>query len=269
MKQAEVIFVVGATIRTGTNFLGPLLALHPDCAIGDRVGEDHLLENLVGLDTFVSGLSEWWTDRDSVRTKAAAELRHDLLRELVAFLRRNAKPPARPTLILKTPNATGMERFAEVPGAKLLALVRDGRSVVESARLTAWPRPAPGQSDFATVAEWWRDGVRIILEAERRGVDFLLVRYEDLVARLRPTLSDILAHVGLDIGRYDFAAADNLPVRGSSVFRGGVAKTHWEPVAKTPDFRPLARWRETWTEENYRMFSIIASEEMQALGYGD
>ena len=67
--------------------------------------------------------------------------------------------------------------------------------------------------------------------------------------------------------KYDFDAAINLPVRGSSVFRGTRPKEyHWDPVEKTPDFNPVGRWN-NWSRSTHERFNWIAGEKLVALGY--
>jgi protein-tyrosine sulfotransferase len=169
--------------------------------------------------------------------------------------------PARP--LFKTPSAQNLEHFFELfPEASLLILVRDGRDVVESttrsfaagheAATRAWCRAAREVCDF---------------DRRRRGDGrHRIVRYEDLVREPEATLRGLFAFLGLDAARYDFAAARDLPVFGSSTFRGESAELHWEPVAKSDSFQPLGR-ASSWSPERRRRFAWLAGDPMRALGY--
>ncbi len=52
---------------------------------------------------------------------------------------------------------------------------------------------------------------------------------------------NILNFIGLDTKIYDFEAAQKLPIRGSSLYRGSKEKVRWDPLEKTPDFKIIKR----------------------------
>ena len=97
--------------------------------------------------------------------------------------------------------------------------------------------------------------------------NYLIVRYEDLWNKPEEELRRIFAVVGLDADKYDFNAAINLPVRGSSTFHGKEEQRyHWKPVEKTADFDPLAR-ASHWSRSMHERFDWIAGEKLASLGY--
>ena len=164
---------------------------------------------------------------------------------------------------MKTPDTTHVESFRYLfPEQRLLILVRDGRSVVESGvRSFGW--------DYDEATFRWRRSARRILKfvRENDGVAYRLVRYEDLYLNLEDQLRDILTFVDLDTGVYDFEAAANLPVRGSSDVRGNSGdQVHWKPVAKDEHFNPLRRWQ-SWSRAQHERFNWIAGDAMIQLGY--
>jgi len=167
-------------------------------------------------------------------------------------------------LVAKTPSVQHIDRFFTFfPRARLLILVRDGRSVVQSCMSTlGW--------DFDRAARSWAaaaDEVRRFQGKERTENErYLLVRYEDLLDDLNGSLSDILRFAGLDQDAFDFEAAADLPVRGSSAYFGpGRTSVHWEPVPKGPDFDPRVRWR-SWSPEMHERFEWIASKSGEQRG---
>ena len=72
------------------------------------------------------------------------------------------------------------------------------------------------------------------------------------------TLHELLVLLDLEPSVFDRAAAERLPVRGSSTYRGGGERVHWTAVEKTSAFDPVERWR-TW-----KLVSIVASPGWRA-----
>ena len=66
--------------------------------------------------------------------------------------------------------------------------------------------------------------------------------------------------------RYDFQAARNMPVRGSSAFGREKGRVHWATVAKDPSFAPKERWR-SWSDAQSERFDWLAGEQLVAFGY--
>jgi hypothetical protein len=168
-------------------------------------------------------------------------------------------------LVTKNPSVTGIEQvFRFFPEAQVIILVRDGRAVAESCvRTFGW--------EFDLAARRWAAAVDTALRfIDGRSPDdpsVRLVRYEDLVVDPGRHMKQLLSFLGLDTADFDFDAAERLPVRGSSVFRGGKSLVHWEPVERTRDFDPLQRWAH-WSEDQHRRFAWLAGRLQVALGYG-
>jgi hypothetical protein len=119
----------------------------------------------------------------------------------------------------------------------------------------------------------WADGaytIRRFVEASHRfNLNYLIVRYEDLWDEPERELRRIFDFVRLDTDRFDFNAAKNLPVRGSSTFHGiDEQGYHWTPVEKTPDFNPVAR-PSHWTRSMHERFNWIAGDTLANFGYGE
>ena len=137
MDSADPIFIHGVLPRSGTNFLWDLLLLHPDCARAQEpVKEDLFLDRSDHLVRFVDAVRARWDPRWGT---FAAELPDRLYRSigdgLVSFLWTDRQR----RLVTKSPSVVHLELFfAFFPCARLLILVRDGRSVVQS----AWIRSA-------------------------------------------------------------------------------------------------------------------------------
>jgi hypothetical protein len=195
-----------------------------------------------------------------VSKEAVAELSASIGSGLLGFL--TADEDRR--LVTKNPSVANVDGvFTLFPTAQVIVLVRDGRAVVESCvRTFGW--------DFDLAARRWSAAVDTALRfMDGRSPDdpsVQLVRYEDLVVDPGRQMTQLLSFLGLDTSGFDLSAAERLPVRGSSVFRGGESQVHWEPVERTRDFDPLHRWAH-WPAELHRRFAWLAGQQQVALGY--
>lgn len=254
------IFILGMSWRVGTHYLRRLSCLHPYCAQPKGIGEDLFLVHADQLRTFVEKL----TERPNWKSapEAGPELLELLGSALVAFLERRTGGRR---VVTSTASVRNIHFFFDFfPNARLLIIVRDGRAAVESM-----------VSGFGTTYEEatsrWVNGARTLLafmgQAHRHADKYDIVRYEDLYLNCEATMRRLLGFLDLPAERYDFAAARDLPVIGSSVFRGeGAPKVHWRPVPRTPDFRPLERWHQ-WDAPRLDAFRRAAGRQMTALGY--
>lgn len=245
---ARPILVLGMLQRTGTHYLFHLLQLHPDIATRDAY-EDDLLGGVHHLDAYVDAVTPWW----STRGPQPGLLGH-IGDGIVSWLGEGADGKR---VVAKFPDVGGAARCHDLfPNAKLLVLVRDGRSVTESAVRT-WG------SSYAHEATKWASAAQTVLglrdeqaSAGRRR----LVRYEDLLTRLEHELESILRFCELDPEAYDFGAARALPLFGSST-PGGSTES-----GSQAGFTGLSRWS-GWDVRRHRRFNALAGEAMRSLGY--
>jgi sulfotransferase family protein len=255
------VFLLGMTKRTGTNFLYDLLALHPDLTRREPIWEDASLASADHLDRYVRDASRLWpSDWD----EAAAE-RSFLLKSLgdgvVSFLTARAEGKQ---VVTKMPSLRNLDRFFELfPEQRLLLVVRDGRSAVESSVRSF------GET-YAKAIRDWADSARAFDRFRQGQADhpagFHVVRYERLLTDLEDELGAALRFCGLSTSTYDFEAARALPLRGSSTHRGEHIDLHWSPVPRPADFGGLERWS-GWSTRRHREFNLLAGELLTALGY--
>jgi hypothetical protein len=260
---ADPVFIHGVLGRSGTNFLWNLLLLHPDCGRArEPVNEDMFLEHSDHLVRFVENVrSSWDPIWGTFGPDLPDRLYEGLGEGLVAFLWSDRER----RLVSKSPTVTHLDRFFSFfPWARLLVLVRDGRSVVQSAMDTfGW--------DFDRACRAWADGAHAIHRFQQSSVRpdrWRMVRYEDLIDNMEGELRGIFEFLRLDATRYDFEAARNLPVRGSSAFgrRGDVV--HWDAVAKDQSFAPKERWR-SWSPAQLERFHWLAGDQLVRFGYAE
>lgn len=262
------VFLIGVHRRCGSNFLFDALRTHPRFQAPLPLAEDYLLQYAHLLRRYVDRTtSEQYQKRFADRPEEYTECRRAMLRALgdglLGFLNRYIEPGRR--LLTKTPDPWGLDLFFDLfPEAILIVMLRDGRDVVESSH-RSWPHH-PRTYWMHAFAENARTVLRFAEELPReRRAQVLVVRYEDLLAG-RDAMERVLGHVGIAAGEFDWDALDRLPVRGSSVLRGGRKELHWQPVEKPADFRPVGRWRD-WSWWNRFQFRRIAGREFEALGY--
>jgi hypothetical protein len=263
----DPIFIQGITERSGTNFLFHLLCLHPDCDHGGPIWENYLLSMADHLVSYVEGLYREWNEEWKVQAEIGPPdaLLSNIGDGLIAFLNRQRRLNRPGRLVTKSPSVQNLGCFFRLfPRAPLLIVVRDGRAVVESGmRSFGW--------SFEAGARSWADAARTIIGMCERAspVDnrFLIVRYEDLFSAPEPQLRRIFDHIGLDPESYDYAAAGQLPVYGSSerAVPGGEG-LHWDPAERGTGFDPLARFRH-WDQARHDRFNWIAGDRLTYFGY--
>ena len=262
ITQAHPIFIHGILPRSGTNYLCDLLLLHPDCVRGrEPVREDLFLDHSDHLVAFTKAVRGAWDPRwGAFSPDLSDRLCAGIGEGLVSFLWADRSR----RLVTKSPSVRHLSRFFTFyPWARLLVLVRDGRSVVQSGMHTfGW--------DFDRACRMWSeaaDAIRHFQQAESARADrWRLVRYEDLVDDPEGQLRRLFEFLALDPATYDFKAARELPVRGSSAFGREGRDVHWELVARDASFAPKERWR-SWRPQQLDRFHWLAGSQLRELGY--
>jgi len=255
------IFIQGVLGRSGTNYLARLLALHPHCRLSP-ISEDWLLAESHHLMRYATEVGARWRRDPDWDLPPGLEQR--LLRRLgegmLALLSDGAEGQR---VVTKTPNVQWLGNFYQLfPQASLLVLVRDGRSVAESARRSFGDDPLQ-------VARWWAWAARQILAFDRDNRDrrhYRLVRYEDLVRDPEGEMHGILRAADLDIDVFDFAQIHDLPVFGSSTFRNEAGEWEWKTMPTTDGAVSLDRWK-GWSRAEHERFNRIAGEALSEFGY--
>lgn len=256
------IFIMGIMPRSGTNFLHRLLCQHPDCgAINTTpVREDYVLHHGYWLSTYTKRLrwqwGHWGADSDFV-----APLSTNLGVGISDFL---ATLTDAKRFVTKTPSVSNIESFFEFfPHAQLLVIVRDGRSVVASGMSGfGW--------NFETASREWGKAARNILSFEEKNHRFKdrfkIVTYESLNANTVDSLQDIFQFLELDPGQYDFEAALDTPIYGSSYMKEEGQKVTWAPKEKSNEIVGGNRW-DDWSNFEHQRFNKLAGKELTQLGY--
>lgn len=259
----EPIFTLGIMPRCGSNYFHQLLLLHPQChsATSYEWPEDYLLLKADLLYEYADTISQHWPRQRNLPINT--ETRHALLKALgdglISYL--NQLADGRP-LVTKTPSVVNLSYFFKLfPNARLLILVRDGRSIVESSmRSFGW--------EFDVAVQRWAKAARTIVEfdQEYKGSQYkyIIVKYEALLDNLEAEMRQIFGFLELDPELYDFDATNRLPVMNSSQFCDG----SWQRTLaeNSEDFNFKKRWN-YWDPFMHQQFNHIAGDYMTKLGY--
>ncbi len=260
----DPIFILGIMQRCGSNFLKDIVCLHPDCGFpGHPLVEDFLAQNASLLTQYIKSVSVDWNSlgRGPVYDELEVELGHYLGDGAIAFLQSRI---TQKRLVTKTPSVRDLQHFFTIfPKARLLIVVRDGRAVIESGvKSFGWK--------YENAFHDWADAAQTILEFDRKhkssNFKYLIVRYEDVWNNLEEELKKVLLFLNLSLEKFDFEAALNLPIRGSSVASRDSDKVLWKPQEKPKNFNPVERWT-SWEQGLHERFNWVAGKYMEEFGY--
>ena len=263
MDDRRPILILGVSQRSGTTFLGKVLSCHRDCALPAPVWESFLLEHADLLTAYAARTATHWSpswgDIEAFRPLLA---RH-VGRGALEFLQSLAGDKR---LVAKTPSVRNLHLAPELfPGAQLVLLVRDGRSVTESYV------QGFGWSHERAMRTWARGADAILTftgrpSADTAEVEHRIVRYEDLVEDFDAEVTKLLGFLRLDRDRFDYGAARALPVLGSSFCRGDDDSVHWRGIQRTRDFSSVQRFSH-WDRRLHERFGWLAGDQLERLGY--
>jgi hypothetical protein len=241
------------------------LCLHPQCVAAHpsptawgSTWEDYLVATSADAARYRSRLLARWRDEGFPTDDLQAALDRSLSGWLSTFLGRlaAAQPGQRP--VTKTPLATDLDLVADwlLADVDVVVVVRDPRAVLQSARVTF------GDS-FERRLHGYVESARAILRYREAVADAVLVRYEDLQTDRSAELRRLLVALDLDPDVYDYEAAGQIPIRGSST-SGGDHRWHGAPWHE--GFDGLRRGDQLPARLRRRV-EWAAGPEMAALGY--
>ncbi|MEM6738095.1 MAG: sulfotransferase [Cyanobacteria bacterium P01_F01_bin.150] len=278
-ENRKLIFILGITTRSGTNFLSDLICLHPNC-ISARPSEVNFLVHSNYLDNFVEKLGQAWqshswgrkflSSMEELNVDPSAALYRNLGHGLESFLwqmsltqAREEDIPEPKCLVCKKPSVKNLENiFSLFPNAKIILIIRYGRSVVESQTKSF------GRSFEGSVRSWNRAAQTISRSSlEKYSDSYLIVKYETLFESTKSEMEKVLNFIGLDASEYDFSKAENLPFRGSSQTKQKGKEISWQKQSRSEvEFSPLERWS-SWSRYKHERFNWIAGKNQKKLGY--
>lgn len=260
-NREPVIFIHGILRRSGTNFIGELIRLHPDLvAYPNKIYEAPFLRTTGWL---IKAQEEFFSEYQRNREQIGER---DFLpvfgSAFVAYL--NAFVPENKQILLKVPGVQFLPYFFSIfPNEKLLIIIRDGRDVVQSTVRT-WP-----QRKFTDVCREWSEAARNIISFAdtftSKSDSFLIAKFEDAVADSKNFVSRVGSHFGLDMERYPYEKLKEVPVKGSSSLKQD-GKMTWKPIERPRYFNPVGRWSE-WDSKLKKKFKNICGQTLIETGY--
>jgi Sulfotransferase family len=279
-------FVVGVG-RSGTTLLRMMLDAHPQLTIPP---ETHFAPGLIerahegaGADTLVDEIvgARVWADfgiqAERLRERATALEEGGAAAVLRAFYGLCAEREGKRRWGDKTPIYVRSMRLigGELPEARFVHLIRDGRDVVLSRRARGMGAGKP----IADTADRWRRRIEEArTQARRLRGRYLELRYEDLVARPEPQLRRVCELIELD---YDAAMLDyheragerlaelgDLPAEGDRRERAGAERQASHALAASPPTSArTGAWRERMSPADRAEFEAVAGGLLVELGY--
>lgn len=261
-QRPASIFIHGIQQRSGTNFVGDLLNLHPDIhGFPAKTWEIPLLQKVHRLVDFQDHYIERF--QRNAQFIGKIDFVPLMAESLVEYLATQA--PEHKTLLFKDPSVRHIALFHKAfPLDNLVLVVRDGRDVISS-RLRTWPH-----IDFQDAVHEWdiaAQSVLTFLERHQQSDKVLFERYEEIAQAPEAFATRALDKFGLDKDHYPFDAVASMPLKGSSRVRGNNADVHWKEEAKPADFKASGNWCH-WSQRQIRYFNKIAGDSSEALGYG-
>lgn len=257
----QTIFIFSLLGRSGTNYLARLLALHPDCALPQQpFVENWFLEEADRLVQYCDHLTKTYRKKKFRDVEKSDRIVADMGRTLLNLLYEDSESHGR-RIVTKTPSVFGLNNFQRLfPEQLPLVIVRDARSIAESFH-HAWGH------DRNLVANWWKEQAQAYFNyLQSTASAAYRIRYERLVTNVTGELTALFRYLNLDPATYDFAAAEQLLIQGSSFHKAESGELDWTPQQQDAEFAPTTRFA-GWTEQQHRAFNEIAGFYLTQLGY--
>src|SRR4051812_9395307 len=247
----RTIFLVGAR-RSGTNWLERILTAHPGVVAVPT--ETYLFSH--GIRPLADCFQHANPGMPSMgRTYLERDVFLDSMRDLIdkvllGVIERSGGDPR--YVVERTPwHASQLPLISEVyPDARVISIVRDGRSVARSLLAMPW-----GPSDMAEAAQEWATAVRDARDGGALfGDRFREIVYERLLADPRAGTEALFAWLGLPLDEAAWAA----------ILAAAGASFNVDPGSPAIG---ADKWRDELSAADLRTFERVAGRELLELGY--
>jgi hypothetical protein len=263
-QRMPAIALHGMMQRSGTNYLGELVRLHPDVfAHPNQLYEVPFLRSLKGLLDFQTNFTEAFpASNERIGENGLLAIFADSFMEYL-----HSYVPAGKRMLFKTPSVRYLNYFFTLfPDENLIILIRDGRDVVQSA-VKSWPH-----RNFDRLCYEWEVSAKMCINFGNSNLNYvksyLVVKYEDIFADPKKNVINIYQKFGLDVAKYPLNQIEAVPLFGSSTVQPNGEVTWDARIRRPSDFNPIGRWQ-AWTPEMKQTFKEIAGQSLIDLGYED
>ncbi len=257
-KPASII-IHGVMRRSGTNYVGDLLNLHPDlCGFPNQIWEVPFLKTTGNLlDAQNEFLNGYHRNRERI---GEGEFLPLFGASFIAYL--YSFVPEDKRMLLKVPSVEYIAYFKNVfPFEKAIVLQRDGRDVVAST-IRTWPN-----MNFQDVCYSWKTAQEEIIKFihDSNSEQICFCKFEDAVQDAQKFVKSVFQKLKIDDDRFPYDEIGNLPVKGSSELKVG-GKVTWKAQERPKNFNPIGRWT-NWNNQQKRTFKNICGETLIKAGY--
>lgn len=259
LQNSPLIFIIGVSHRTGTAYLNSLLTKHPLCGVSRIPGEDYLLYSSELITDYVSNVVSMWNTLASEQP-LGEEFLPAVGKGLTEFITPETNKGKR--IISRAPLPYGAVNHSKLfPGAKVILIIRNGQDLTESHLRSFNYR-------FEFVVRKWIKGMREIerIRDTSKAGQVHVIKYEELYTNTKAQMKTILDFLDLDENVYDYEAAANAEVIGSSDVKIRTGNLHWNPVPKYEEFKPLER-SASWSKWRHYRFNYLAGDISRSHGY--
>lgn len=261
MKR-DIIFIVAPIQRCGSNFLARALCMHPE--VTRPVGPHEWLgmKNIEHLLTYAQE-----SENCGLRFSFSKETILASYEEYCINYWHNTLPEEERSkhLIHKSVDPTGFEHFRAIfPEGKLILLVRNGKDTVNSylrARMKHKISWFKRKALLFYISALWAKRLKKTLQVQQEVKDSFFITYEELTqdtAKFSETLKFLNIEPTTDFSN----AVENLTIKGSGFYQAGkeqlseTSDTNWGEEKKTKDFKPVGRWRNSWSFLDKMLYDI-------------
>jgi len=267
MASKPPVFIVGSP-RSGTSLLRNMLNRHPSLAICGETQFNHYVyrrrrafgdlgtlrnrQRLIDEYLSIRRIQRLGMDIPSLKEKLAREATS--YPALFACLARSyAESTGKDRWGEKTPqHALISELLCEwFPGAAILHILRDPRDTVASLQRMPW-----ASNSVITNARTWL-ACNLAARNSSHRPEYLLVRYETLVAQPEMELARICAHLG------EASAPAMLVADDSAAPASPWARLSREPVT----VKRIGAWQEELTARDAALIDWVVGPQLQSFGY--
>lgn len=279
----KVIILLGQRVRSGTNFVGTTMSMHPDVTTlppNKSLGEFNLFDDDYILQSVYHSVVKHSFGMDFSVADEALFLKH-YGAFWVTFLKEKYAISEDKVIFVKSPDIKHLALWqATFPESRIAIIYRDGRdNVISSVRASndkrTWHNTIlkfkkrfnylTGRS-FINHSKRWAKSANDILQIEP-SEQLKLFKYEDLNDS-EANITKLLKHYQLKVTDSIVEKCMKAPVVGSSfgVKTESMIKPNWQPDANKSKYSFSNKWK-TWNFLKKFVFKHIAGKELINLGF--